>query len=147
MVNQELSETKDTKSSLLIIPCSGIGKSYGTIGRWSAYEINENLRPDSTELLCLARLVNADDESKKRLKDHQAITIDGCPKKCASKNVTRNGGSVFLEYLVPKIYLQHRELKFDTKNITDPGPNAEILAKKIAEQIDSDIDQKIKEAN
>ena len=140
-----MNKSKSKNTCYTIIPCSGIGKSYGTIARWSAYELNDSIRPADTNLLCLARLVVADEESKQRLQENHIITIDGCPKKCASKNVTRNEGTVFLEYMVPKIYLKHRQLKFDTKNITNPGPNAKKLAQKIAEQVNNDINQYSKE--
>ena len=32
-------------SSVVVIPCSGIGKPFGTVSREAAYELCENLRP------------------------------------------------------------------------------------------------------
>ena len=37
----------DTK--VVIVPCSGIGKSYGTVTREAAYDVVEDLRPDETQ--------------------------------------------------------------------------------------------------
>ena len=47
-------------SKYIILPCSGIGKALGTIGRWAAYELADNLCPNTTRLLCLARFVVPD---------------------------------------------------------------------------------------
>jgi hypothetical protein len=30
---------------VIIVPCSGIGKPYGTVSREAAYEVTEDLRP------------------------------------------------------------------------------------------------------
>lgn len=36
------------------IPCSGIGKPYGTISRVTAYQVTEDDRPELTRLVPLA---------------------------------------------------------------------------------------------
>ena len=38
---------------VVIVPCSGIGKTYGTVSREAAYEVTEDLRPGSTRLVAL----------------------------------------------------------------------------------------------
>ena len=35
----------DQKRKVIIVPCSGIGKSYGTVSREAAYEVTEDSRP------------------------------------------------------------------------------------------------------
>ena len=52
-----------TKKKVIIIPCSGIGKAFGSISRDGTYEIVDNLRKDVTQTLCLASLVSGDEES------------------------------------------------------------------------------------
>jgi len=38
-------------SKVVIVPCSGIGKSYGSVAREGAYVVTEDLRPDTTQLV------------------------------------------------------------------------------------------------
>ncbi|UYP48292.1 hypothetical protein NEF87_004577 [Candidatus Lokiarchaeum ossiferum] len=141
--NEKLEESKDKK--VLILPCSGIGKALGTVTRWTAYEVTQNLKPHDTRLLCLARLVVADDESKITIQEHPIFTIDGCPKKCATLNVEKNGGLVAKKYLMPKFLVKNRDLKLG-KSILDPGEQALELAKRTARDIGTDIDNFMEES-
>jgi hypothetical protein len=36
---------------VMVVPCSGIGKTYGTVSREAAYEVTEDLRPGATGLV------------------------------------------------------------------------------------------------
>ena len=36
---------------VVIVPCSGIGKTYGTVSREAAYDLVEELRPETTGLV------------------------------------------------------------------------------------------------
>ena len=38
---------------VIIVPCSGIGKTYGTVSREAAYEVIEDLRPEQAQLVTL----------------------------------------------------------------------------------------------
>ena len=42
---------------VVVIPCSGIGKAFGTVSREAAYELCENFRPADTNLVALSKLV------------------------------------------------------------------------------------------
>ena len=48
---------------VLIVPCSGIGKSYGAVAREGAYVVTEDLCPEKTKLVPLALLVLGGDEA------------------------------------------------------------------------------------
>ena len=45
------------KETVVVVPCSGIGKPFGTVSREAAYDLCEELRPESTRLVALAKLV------------------------------------------------------------------------------------------
>ncbi len=123
----------------IVLPCSGIGKNVGTVGRWVAYELADNLQPEKVRLLCLARLTIEDADVKEILKTNRVVTIDGCPKNCASLNVERNGGQVTKKYLMSKFIAKNKDLKINS-DVTDPGKDALELAKRIAREISQDID-------
>ena len=92
----------------LIIPCSGIGKVHGLIGREATYMIVDELAPQQTETLCLALLVKGDADAVTAVQSHSCITIDGCPKACAQKNVEMAGGTVTSAVRVVDVVKAHR---------------------------------------
>ena len=47
----------EISKKIVIVPCSGIGKSYGTVSRLAAYQVTEEDNPEKTQLVPLALLV------------------------------------------------------------------------------------------
>ena len=78
---------------VLVVPCSGIGKTYGTVSREAAYEVTEDSRPESTGLVALSLLVLGDEDARAAVRAHPAVTIDGCKLGCAAKMVRESGGT------------------------------------------------------
>jgi uncharacterized metal-binding protein len=117
--------------AVFVIPCSGIGKAYGTIGRDAALQVVEELRPETTESMCLSLLVMGDEEARQRVQGTQTVTIDGCALACACKNVEMAGGTVGAAIMVLDVYKQHRTLK--TQAITFLDENGHALAGHVAE--------------
>lgn len=118
-----------------ILPCSGIGKTLGTLSRWAALEIVQNECPDVTQLVCLARIVMGDEETQQKIKGNINLTLDGCSKRCAKKNVEEKGGIVQQSYLMARFLAKNRDLKWDKKNVIDPGDGALELAKRISKEL------------
>jgi uncharacterized metal-binding protein len=81
------------KKPVLVIPCSGIGKVHGLLTREATYLVTDEMAPAQTETICLALLVKGDAEAVEAVKTRPCITIDGCPKMCAEKNVKIAGGN------------------------------------------------------
>ena len=129
----------DCPHRIAIVPCSGIGKPYGTVSRMAAYQVTEDLRPEQTQLVPLALLVMGDDEYGKIVADNPAITIDGCPQACATKMVQQSGGRVVRERSVMECYRHHRELK--PQGIAELNEDGEMLAKALAQEIAADVDE------
>jgi len=101
--------TTDGKTGkVLVIPCSGIGKVHGLISREATYEITDNLARESADTMCLALLVTGDEEALSKVKNSRCITIDGCPKYCAKKNVEIAGGEVAESIMVAEAFKNHR---------------------------------------
>ena len=98
---------------VLIIPCSGIGKVHGLVGREATYSALEIL-PGQAETVCLALLVTGDQATRQKVQQHPSITVDGCPKLCAQKNVELAGGEVALSVKVYETMKRHRGEKFGT---------------------------------
>ena len=77
---------------VLVIPCSGVGKVHGLISREAVYQVTDQLLPEQADTVCLALLVTGDAETKQKVQQTPCITLDGCPKLCAFKNVELSGG-------------------------------------------------------
>ena len=132
-----MSQKQDNK--VLIIPCSGIGKAFGSVAREAMYMVVEELRPEETETVCLSLLTLGDEEAKVRVRRHPVITIDGCTQACAEENVNGVGGRSAANFRVIDTYREHRELKVrSVLHLEEAGRKlAHILARKVASQVDA----------
>jgi uncharacterized metal-binding protein len=126
-------------SKVVIVPCSGIGKTYGTVSRVAAYQVVEEDRPGTTSLAPLSLLVMGDDASRQALEAYPAVTIDGCKLACATKMVQQCGGEVAREFAVLDVYRRYRELK--PQGIAELNEGGEQLALALAAEIDQVVDE------
>jgi uncharacterized metal-binding protein len=123
---------------VVIVPCSGIGKPYGTVGREAAYEVTEDLRPDQTQLVPLALLVLGDEESRSVVAECPAVTIDGCKLACAAKMVQQSGGTVAQEFAVLDVYRRYKDFK--PQGIAELNEGGQKLAHALAEEVTAVVD-------
>jgi uncharacterized metal-binding protein len=123
---------------VIIVPCSGIGKPYGTVSREAAYGVTEDLRPGQTQLIPLALLVLGDEESRSVVADYPAITIDGCKLACAAKMVQHSGGTIAQEFAVLDFYRSHKDLK--PQGIAELNESGQKLARALAEEVAAAVD-------
>lgn len=100
-----------------VIPCSGIGKVHGLLSREIALKLVKDICSQEAETECLGYIVTEDQEIAERMQEGQCITIDGCPKMCASKSVANVGGSVTEEFRIVDILKEYRGLKPGTATI------------------------------
>lgn len=121
-----------------IVPCSGIGKSYGTVAREGAYAVTEDLCPEETRLVPLGLLVLGDKGARSALAGSEAITIDGCKLACAAKVVAESGGKVAHKLQVFEVFRRHRDLK--PSGIAQLDENGKKLAQVLATEIKELVD-------
>lgn len=121
------------RRKVMIVPCSGIGKPYGTVSRMTAYQVTEDDRPEQTHLVPLALLVMGDEEYDRMIAADPAITIDGCTLACATKMVQIKGGQVAQEFAVLEAFRRHRDLK--PQGIAELNADGEKLAAALAEEV------------
>ena len=98
----------------LVIPCSGIGKVHGLISREAACRAADGASPGAVNMVCLALLVTGDAETRRKIQQTPCITIDGCPKLCAWKNVELAGGKIAKAIRVYDAMKRHRGADFGT---------------------------------
>jgi uncharacterized metal-binding protein len=127
-----------SEETVVVVPCSGIGKPFGTVSREAAYELCEELRPEGTRLVALAKLVLGDDAARDLVAKHPAVTIDGCKQMCAAKMVRQSGGTVAREVAVLDVYRRHKDLKPEgIAELNEAGRKlARVLAEEVAESLD-----------
>jgi uncharacterized metal-binding protein len=118
---------------VIVVPCSGIGKAYGTVSREAAYILTQNLRPADSQILALSLLVMGDGAARAAVSENPAITIDGCKLACATKMVRESGGRVMQEIDVLDVYRRYRQLK--PQGIAELNEGGRRLAHAMAEEI------------
>ena len=123
---------------VIVVPCSGIGKAFGTISREAAYIAVEELRPDVADTVCLSLLVMGDEDARAKVRRLPTVTVDGCAKECARKNVELAGGAVAASLRVIDTFRQHHDLKpTAVSELDEPGRKlAHFLAEEIAGEVD-----------
>ncbi len=130
--------TDAAQKRVMVVPCSGIGKAYGSVGREAMYRVLEDLRPDSTDTVCLSLLTMGDADAQAQVRDHPTITIDGCPKACARVNVQAAGGQPAAEFRVFDVFRAHKELK--VRSVSELGDSGGEMARILAEEIAAKVD-------
>jgi uncharacterized metal-binding protein len=132
-------QNHENTRKVTIVPCSGIGKTYGTVSRLAAYELVEDLRPESAQLVPLSLLVLGDEETRAKLKDSQTVTIDGCKLACARKMVTECGGVVVQDLAVLDVYRKYKQFK--PEGIAELNEGGQKLASALAEEVAQVVDR------
>jgi uncharacterized metal-binding protein len=123
---------------VVIVPCSGIGKTYGTVSREAAYDLVDDLRPESAQLVALSLLVLGDEAARAAVAASPAVTIDGCKLACATKMVRESGGTVAQDFAVLDVYRRHRDLK--PQGIAELNEGGQKLARALAEEVADVVD-------
>jgi len=124
---------------VLVIPCSGIGKPFGSIGRDATLRVVDELRPDKAETNCLSLLVMGDEEATRQVNGSVCIAVDGCPLECARKNIEMAGGRVAAHMRVMDLLREHRGLK--PREVTFLDEDGEKLSAILAERIAAKVDE------
>jgi len=123
---------------VVVVPCSGIGKSLGTVGRVAAYKVVERMRPEKTRTVCLALLTMGDNDALKLVRENPCIAVDGCPAQCSKKNIEASKGKLAHNIVVTDVLRKNRALKPDgVIKLNDQGEKlAEIIARALSEKVD-----------
>jgi uncharacterized metal-binding protein len=130
---------------VVVVPCSGIGKSLGTVGRVATYKVIERMRPEKTRTVCLALLTMGDDDALKLVRENPCIAVDGCPAQCSKKNIEASMGKLAHNIVVTDVLRKNRSLKPDgVIELNEQGDKlAEIIARALSEKVD-EIQRKAK---
>jgi uncharacterized metal-binding protein len=129
----------EIKTRVVIVPCSGIGKTYGTVSREAAYIVTEEIRPAETQLVALSRLVLGDESAQAAVVANSAVTIDGCKLACATKMVKESGGVVMQDFAVLEVYRRYRQFK--PQGIAELNESGQQLAEALAQEIATVVDR------
>lgn len=122
-----------------VIPCSGMGKVYGLVGRESVLKVVKELCPDKADTVCLAYIVTGDDEANELIKGKKCITLDGCPAMCSAKSVELAGGDIIEKRRVLDTFRKHKGAKPGTATeLTEEGWSiVDEIADEIAEKVNA----------
>lgn len=128
---------------VVVVPCSGIGKSYGSVTREAAYVLVEELRPAATAIVPLSLLVLGDATAQTAVRDAPVVTLDGCKLACATVNVQQAGGALAGEFTVLDCYRRHKDCK--PQGIAELNEGGLALARALAEEVAATCDRLLAE--
>jgi len=128
-----------SEDTILIIPCSGIGKPFGTIGRDATFRVVDELRRGRAETNCLSLLVMGDEEATRQIRGSRCIAVDGCPLECARKNIEIAGGRIAAHFRVMDLLRENRGLR--PRQVTFLDEDGERLAELLAQEIAVKVDE------
>ncbi len=132
------------EKKVYIVPCSGIGKVFGSIGRKTAYIVVNELAKDKTTLECLPLIVNGKKEVIEAIKENKVIALDGCPLKCSYNDLMEAVGKVDAQFLTTDIVKENKDLKPEP-SIIPVGENTKQLSIKLAEKVAAEVDKLLEE--
>jgi len=123
---------------VVVVPCSGIGKSLGTVGRVATYKVIERMKPEKTRTVCLALLTMGNGDALRLVRENPCIAIDGCPAQCSKKNIEVSMGKLAHNIVVTDVLRNNRSLKPEgVIELNDQGDKlAEIIAGMVSEKVD-----------
>jgi len=119
------------EEKVAVVACAGMDKALGSVARACAFKVVEDLKPEDSILVCIPPLIADVKPHSEWIKKYPIITIDGCPERCATKIVAKNGGRIRGRVFIPQS-VQKYELK--PKAAAEIGPEGEKLAEKIADE-------------
>ncbi len=128
-----------SESRVLVIPCSGIGKSFGTIATDATFIVVDALRKGKAYTNCLSLLVIGDDEATRQIQECLCVAVDGCPLECARKNIEIAGGEVVAYFRVMDLLRENKNLK--PRQVTFLDEDGLRLAEMLAEEIALKVDE------
>lgn len=129
-----------SEKKVYIIPCSGIGKVFGSIGREATYILANELKKNRVEIECLPLIVKGKKEVIEKLKENKIIAIDGCPLKCSYNNLIEKIGRVDAQLMTTDVVKKNRDLKPEP-SIIPIGKNTKELSKRLAEEVSQKLDE------
>lgn len=130
-----------TNRKVALVACTGMGKALGTVARQVAFRVADELRPNTSVLICLPSATAGVKGTKNFIKDYPIIALDGCAEMCASKITNKIGGKVTIKVFLPQLIAKY---KLKPLSRTDIGEEGEKLVEKIAEDIAVLVDQLLK---
>jgi len=138
-------QDESSPRKVIIVPCSGIGKTYGSVSREAALELVEDLRLGQAQLVPLSLLVMGDEDSRSAIINNPTVTIDGCKLACAKKMVQESGGTVAQDYAVLDVYRRYKQFK--PQGIAELNQGGLELAHALAEEVAQVVDELLGDEN
>jgi len=126
------------KNRVIVVPCSGIGKPFGSVARLAAFIVTEDERPLDSKIVPLALIVQGESDLQEELSSHPSITLDGCKLACAAKVVRENGGNPEKEFAVLEVFRRYRDFK--PEGIAELNEGGQKLAAALADEVVEVID-------
>ncbi len=129
-----------TPKKVGIIACSGEALPEGTLTRIAARLVVEELRPESTVIMCLPLFLAGDEGEQNFAKFFPTICLDGCEKKCSSLGTEKYSGKPTVIIDVKKV-MKEMDIRLNPEEVVELGNNGMKIARRIAELTAEKVDE------
>ncbi len=127
------------KYKALIVPCSGIDKTDGTVAREGTQVVTEDLRSQGSRLEPPALVVVGHGEMRRTIEGSSIIAVGGCKIARAAGAAAESGGRVTHAFRRLDVYRGHRRLK--AAGIAEPNEAGQESAKALADEASLLVDE------
>lgn len=90
-----------------IVACSGEELAEGTVTRWAALKVLEQLRPKDTVTICLPLFLAGGEGDRAFARFYPTIALDGCDKRCAARATEMYSGKPAASVLIAELMTNH----------------------------------------
>lgn len=119
-----------------VIACSGHDNPVGLVAREAALLAVEDLRPEASEVICLALLAVGDAGAVERVRSLPTIVVDGCRRGCASTIVRFAGAEPTTVICVADCADRLGEAARSSLKSSGENGLASLVSERVAEAVD-----------
>jgi len=127
-----------------IVACSGEEMAEGTVTRYAALKVLEELRPADTVTICLPLFLAGGEGDRAFARFYPTIAVDGCEERCAARATELYSGKPAASLLISDLIAENgMERPQSYRQLDKAGAQAvTITAERMAEMVDELLGQR-----
>ena len=124
-------------NKVVIAPCTGVGQTAGTISRYAAYKVVDELMPGKTVLLCLPAYTIDVEEDAEMVKQNpdRIVAIEGCSNLCMTKILKEKGYKPTKMVYIPRVIADMKLTVHKSENRAKLGEAEEKVALEVVRRV------------
>ncbi len=126
------------EKKVAVMACNGLDQILGTVARMAAYKVLDELRTESTVLLCPPALIAEVEEDVEFVRENPVLVIEGCKHECGCKIVGKFDGEIGG---IVRVDMHSEKSGLNPESMRELGSEGERLVKLISETAANEVDR------